>query len=167
MVSILKTDKIQASHGSTIEIPSGHVLNAPGHVIQVAMGTNNAETVFSSTSYAATDVFATITPKFSSSAMVIVTSINMDYEGTDRAMLAIHKDGTLLGDGTGTYDGHQYYNRVSNSRILTQQPVFVNDSLVGTTNAVTYKLYIKVSSGNVRMRNDLAQATITVMEIAQ
>jgi hypothetical protein len=34
MVSILKTDKIQASHGSTIEIPSGHVLQAPGHTLQ-------------------------------------------------------------------------------------------------------------------------------------
>ena len=34
MVSILKTDKIQASHGSTIEIPTGHTLHHPGSVIQ-------------------------------------------------------------------------------------------------------------------------------------
>ena len=48
MVSILKTDKIQASHGSTIEIPSGHVLQAPGHVLQTLTAAKTD--VFSTTS---------------------------------------------------------------------------------------------------------------------
>ena len=52
MVSILKTDKIQASHGSTIEIPSGQVLNAPGHVIQVVQTYDNTnEATFSATAF--------------------------------------------------------------------------------------------------------------------
>ena len=47
MVSILKTDKIQASHGNTIQIPTGHSVNAvdtagiyaPGQIIQIVRTT--------------------------------------------------------------------------------------------------------------------------------
>ena len=51
MVSILKTDKIQASHGSTIEIPSGHVLHAPGHTLQTLYLAMTTVTTTTSTSY--------------------------------------------------------------------------------------------------------------------
>ena len=34
-VNEVKTDTIQASTGSTVSIASGHVLYAPGHVVQM------------------------------------------------------------------------------------------------------------------------------------
>ena len=51
MVSILRTDKIQASHGSTIEIPTGHVLQAPGHVIQMKRVAVNTVTTTTSNTF--------------------------------------------------------------------------------------------------------------------
>ena len=72
MVSILKTDKIQASHGSTIEVSSGHVLQAPGHVLQVKAVNHKGQISTTSTSHTAiTDLAVTITPSSTSSIMLI------------------------------------------------------------------------------------------------
>ena len=71
MVSILKTDKIQASHGTTIEIPSGHVLQAPGHVLQTLVATKTD--TFSSTNQSFTDIpdmTITITPSSTTSKIL-------------------------------------------------------------------------------------------------
>ena len=72
MVSILKTDKIQASHGSTIEIPSGHNLHAPGHAIQTVQSKWYTVSTTTSTSYIAVDDSqVNITPKYANSQFLI------------------------------------------------------------------------------------------------
>ena len=71
MVSILRTDKIQASHGTTIEIPSGHVLRAPGHVLQTFVATKTD--TFGNTAQSYTDIpdmTITITPSSTTSKIL-------------------------------------------------------------------------------------------------
>jgi len=142
-------------------------VHIPGHVIQVVRGViPTASETISSTSYAASSLYVTITPKSSTSSILLMTSINFDSTGANGS-LAFHKDGVIITPGSTPYDGHAYYNRVSNSRILTQQPVMAYDSSVGTTSAVTYGLYARQHSGNFEIRHDLAVDCLVAMEIAQ
>ena len=83
MVSILKTDKIQASHGSTIEIPSDQELHAPGHVIQVVQGDANSTSVtVQTTTFTDANCTATITPKFSTSKILITCTQDVQVWNT-------------------------------------------------------------------------------------
>lgn len=151
------------------EKTSGNGVQIAGHVVQVVRGVipTSSET-FTSTSYTASSLYVTITPKFSTSNVFITASLNIDYNSGENASLAIHKNGSFLTpQGSSPYDGHSYYNRISNSRILTQQPIMAYDTSVGTTSAVTYKVYLKTHTGNVEIRHDLAVETIVAMEIAQ
>ena len=75
MVSILKTDKIQASHGSTIEIPSGHVLTQPGSVIQTLNTTTNTGITTTSGTLADVGLSVTITPKLATSKIMIFYTV--------------------------------------------------------------------------------------------
>ena len=71
MVSILKTDKIQASHGSTIEVPSGHTLVQPHMPLQIIQGNLNTAVSTTSTSFVDVRLSATITPKFATSKVLV------------------------------------------------------------------------------------------------
>jgi len=170
MASILNVDQINNAAGtSAITIDSsGNALMA-GHVVQVVSGViPTSSESFTSTSYTASSLYVTITPKFSTSKVFITASLNMDYHTGQNASLAIYKDGSFLTpQGTSPYDGHYYFNRLTNSRIITQQPIMAYDTSVGTTSAVTYKVYLKAHTGNVNIRHDLAVETIVAMEIAQ
>ena len=143
-------------------------VHIPGHVIQVVRGVipTTSETI-SSTSYAASSLYVAITPKSSTSGILLVTSVNIDYSPGANASLAIHKNGTIITAGSTPYDGHAYFNRISNSRVILQQSVMAYDSSVGTTSAVTYKLYGKQHTGNFEIRHDLAVECLVAMEIAQ
>ena len=142
-------------------------VHIPGHVIQIVRGVipTSSETI-SSTSYAASSLYVTITPKSSTSSVLLMASINFDSSSANGS-LAFHKNGVIITAGTGSYDGHTYFNRISNSRLILQQPVMAYDSSVGTTSSVTYNLYAKQHLGNFEIRHDLAVECIVAMEIAQ
>tara|TARA_Y100001958_G_C20999828_1_gene384059 strand:+ start:113 stop:604 length:492 start_codon:yes stop_codon:yes gene_type:complete len=66
-VSTLKTNTIQAATGINVSVASGHVLNAPGHVIAVHQFTASEQTVSSATNL----INATFTPKLSGSKFFV------------------------------------------------------------------------------------------------
>tara|TARA_B100000989_G_scaffold298204_1_gene286544 strand:- start:557 stop:1174 length:618 start_codon:yes stop_codon:yes gene_type:complete len=75
MVSILKTDKIQASHGSTIEVPSNNNFKVSGTCVQIAVKNiatkqiiNNAANATGVDTIIVSDAF---TPKFADSKIFI------------------------------------------------------------------------------------------------
>jgi len=75
MTSILKTDKIQASHGSTIEVPSGNNFKVSGTCVQIAVKNiatkqiiNNAANATGVDTVIVSDAF---TPKFADSKIFI------------------------------------------------------------------------------------------------
>ena len=70
-MSTLKTNTIQAATGSTVNVASGHVLQAPGHVLQVQSTTVNSMVSQSAggtgTFYDISGMSVAITPKSASS----------------------------------------------------------------------------------------------------
>jgi len=162
-MSILKVDTLQPATASGVHIA--------GHTLQTVYKTSpdNSLQAIDSASFVATNISVSITPKSSSSSMFITCSVNFDSETGTNFSAGIFKDGTIVTpkSPSGTYDAHIYFNRLSVGRLILQQPIHVIDATVGTTNAVTYKLYVKTHSGNINLRNDLTLPRIIVQEIAQ
>ena len=163
-MSILKVDTIN-------EKTTNNGVIIPGHTLQTVFNTSlpSAYESIDSSSFAATNVHVSITPKSSTSSMVVTCVVHVDVTGGTNCTLAIFKDGSIITpkSPSSTYDGHSYINRLSNSRILLMQSILATDSTVGTTNAVTYKLYVKTHTGNILLRHDLTTCRISVQEIAQ
>ena len=166
MVSILKTDKIQASHGSTIEVPSGHVLTAPGHIIQIIQEQTN--TVFTTTSdpYVDTGFSASITPKFSSSKIYVLAGLNL-YNNTANGVSSttLYRGGSRISDSA-TY-GHAY--GYSSGGAHVHHTTFTYLDSPSTTSSTEYKIYISCATngGTLKMCANNSSSTLTLMEIAQ
>tara|TARA_Y100000114_G_scaffold132025_1_gene130562 strand:- start:500 stop:988 length:489 start_codon:yes stop_codon:yes gene_type:complete len=162
MVSILKTDKIQASHGTNIEIPSGHVLQAPGHVIQVLSAGMNTSKSTTSTSFVTTTHSVTITPKHINSKIFLNVSGGAWYINGNSTWCTIYRDSTNLGDST--------YGLTQNSQVGYIPHSFSFVDSPATTSSTTYEVYFRVSnSANTTYYAypDYGTVTLTVMEIAQ
>jgi len=163
-MSILKVDTIN-------EKTTGNGVVIPGHVIQSVHNTSlpTAYESIDSASFVATNTHVSITPKLSTSTMLVTSVVHVDLTGGTNCTLAIFKDGSIITpkSPSGSYDGHSYINRLTNGRMLIMQSILATDSTVGTTSAVTYKLYIKTHTGNILLRHDLTTCRISVQEIAQ
>ena len=92
MAGTLSVQKIQGLASSatptTVEIASGHkisgvsgAISVPGSIVQVISGITTTYTNVASTTFADTTLTATITPKFSTSKILIIISQNV---GSDR-----------------------------------------------------------------------------------
>jgi len=158
------------SNANKVIVPAGQELIAPGHLLQSVHNTSlpTAYESIDSSSFAATNVHVSITPKLSTSTMVVTCVAHVDLTGGTNCTLAIFKDGSIITpkSPSASYDGHSYINRLTNGRILLMQSILATDSTVGTTSAVTYKLYVKTHSGNILLRHDLTTCRILVQEIA-
>ena len=143
-----------------------------GQVLQVAQGIVTTGFSSTSTSFVTTGVTATITPKFSTSKVLI--SYTFGGACTNSFQTQIYKGGSTLSGTTGTTGAN-----VSTSLFIPQNSGssgFYNvcsnylDS-PATTSATTYAIYIKTDGGtfyfNTRSGTDFSGiATITLMEIA-
>jgi len=182
MVSILKTDKIQASHGSTIEIPSGHTLHQPGMVLQTQVGQfqegigGHTRVETTSQSPTATNILVTITPKFSTSKLLV----NFNGQGAYNSATAGNAIELYLYRSVG---GAGFAAADLDSGKVTNYGAYCNDTTgilthlafswldnPATTSAVIYKIYIASANGAGLVKfgantNDLK--FLSVMEIAQ
>ena len=170
-VSTLKTNTIQAATGTTLNVASGHVLTQPGSIVQTVSGSTSTYTNIASTSFADTTLTATITPKFSTSKIMIIISQNL---GTDRdnnsvfGSLQLMRDSTVI--QTQTYIGAIEAGGSSAVKSIVSHAITHLDS-PSTTSATVYKTQAKVTttSNNAVMRCqwDNGVSHITLMEIAQ
>tara|TARA_X000001036_G_scaffold437904_1_gene484365 strand:- start:315 stop:848 length:534 start_codon:yes stop_codon:yes gene_type:complete len=177
MVSILKTDKIQASHGSTIEIPSGHNLHAPGHAIQTVQSKWYTVATTTSTSYVAVnDSQVNITPKYADSKFLLRYSLHQYTRNSSLHGLAPY----FYVPSTNTWsvlNSDSTYNEVvrvangnTNLVIWGMQHFEFLISVPGNgTEQVSFKIYHKTSdaSYNVRINDNGPGSSISVQEIAQ
>jgi hypothetical protein len=136
-----------------------------GHVIQVVEGTTTTQTQHNSTSYAATSITATITPKFSSSKILVSVTSNLETNtAAEFGFFSIHRGSTSIAESSAAQPSN-----TSNSPIF---PIAIQklDS-PSTTNAVTYTLYIKRTLAtivaNINSGGTNTLGVITLMEIAQ
>ena len=106
-MSTLKTNTIQAATGTTVNVASGHVLNAPGHILQVVTNTYATLTATTSSSYVDTGLAATITPSSSSSKIFVLAGCSM-WQNTAGGVssITLYRGGSRVSDSA-TY-GYAY-----------------------------------------------------------
>ena len=171
MVSILKTDKIQASHGSTIEIPSGNTLTAaagsivvPGQVLQCVQyyAANPGASSTTSTSYVATGIKKSITPNASGNLIIVQASITMMYAASS-GYAKLYMNGSVM-SGAGNYQmGYMNISHNNYAGMMTQAQHTTTD-----TSALEFEVYVRVgASGTFTYIHADASAALTVWEIAQ
>ena len=197
MVSILKTDKIQASHGSTIQIPTGHSVNAvdtagiyaPGQIIQIVRttpATTSSVTLSSSPPNMIEFSSAnrtTITPKFATSLLRLNFSALISGQNSSAIMSMKFYDQTnnsnvgfsTLGTGSSrTFCNASFRNKDhdANDRVHLNMTAY---QAASNTTARTYSVYGMIESGTMYMNMtttdnagcSYAPPVFTIEEIAQ
>jgi hypothetical protein len=134
-----------------------------GVVLQVVSSnytSSNAST--SSTSFVSTTFSASITPKFSTSKILIIYTgaIYLQNSTGQQAYQTIYRNSTNLGNTNG-------FVEITGANFWYPSAINYLDS-PATTSSTTYTLYHKVANGGVSaiFGGDSIQATITLMEIA-
>ena len=190
MVGTIKVGKLQAADGTsnTISIESGHKLSGaagslsiPGSVVQVVQSDTGDQTT-TSTSYADTGLTATITPKFSTSKILVSVKGIGSASSADSMQVLFRlvrnqpsSDTIVDGQGTLPYNSSQYgkgFAVVEGQR--ERYPVMCEllDS-PSTTSAITYKMVWLTTAGSGYLGrwgtdgNWNVRTTLTLMEIAQ
>jgi hypothetical protein len=144
--------------------------NSGGKVLQVVQGSTGIETSNSTTTFADTNLSATITPLFSSSKILIFVNHPECYKSpasTENSMkLNICRNGSQV-----VAFNHSLGYQASASRLAFSTSYTYLDS-PATTSATTYKTqFAQGEAGNaaveVQWYGASAPSTITLMEIAQ
>ena len=188
-MSTLTVQNIQgsSSSGNTINVASGHVLNAPGHVLQVKSAAFTDVLAISSadTRTDITNLSLSITPSSTSSKILVNTHIS--YSGSSNNLYGsgyLMRDSTDIGVNT-TATGAQF--NISFGLELTGQAnetyKLRNSSMTfldspSSTSALTYKVQARVDANGTMYINRTGHnsnadygsrgiSTLTVMEIAQ
>ena len=176
MTGQINVNKIAARTGTAITIESGHVLQAPGHVLQVQQGLYTSNTSFTNTSMAASDLTVNITPTSTSSKIFLVSSCQMGYPTQNAGVtMTFLRGSTNLASTTRPGFAHIGDSTSGDQRTYQMLTITMNflDS-PSTTSQITYSVGFQLDTGTGyfnRNRNGDAGArgtsVITAMEIAQ
>ena len=182
-MSTLRVDNLNAKTASTITVPTGTTLTAPGHVIQVVQTVYNTTGSLSGTSADTfrnfTGLDTTITPKASGSKFLIMYNIKVGiYRYSRRVVLKINGSyyNTVSTDGYRASSGSMYLNNGANESDAsiwehTGEYLFSNSGL--TNVSVSFEVYGQDASTIYINRgynyDDTSRgrptSTLTVMEI--
>ena len=155
--------------GSISGVSSNGGLSAPqtGSVIQVVTINNSTLYTTTSTSFIASGMSASITPKFSTSKILVLATI-----AVSQATSSVSAGGAIaLYRATTALQSPQTYQNFSGSSLLATSPRWVVplnylDS-PATTSSTTYNIYFASYQGTQSLSlNETIPATITLMEIA-
>jgi hypothetical protein len=151
----------------TQTIPSGTL--PTGSVLQVIQATDSTSRSTSSSSWvtASNTLTVTITPKFSTSKILILSSMAVNQTASNGdGYFTIFKNGsTNLGNSTSGFFA-LYTNATYTNPFRGSGSVSYLDS-PATTSATTYQLYMQTNGvGSAGLNNESSVSTITVMEIA-
>ena len=134
-------------NNNTITVPSGHKIYEPGSVVQVVVATSGFtnQTINSSTPVALSGLSATITPKFSTSRILIegvvsaswtyVSSIHIFKNGVD--LISNHGGNNQSGGATALWTSYFAFTTDTTPSRVSPFPVLYWDS-PGSTSPVTY-----------------------------
>lgn len=148
------------NNNSLHAITDGSALkNVTGTVLQVVEGTFSTQTDIAGTSYADTGLSASITPKSSSSKVLVVTNVHCFINGTGFIGINIVRGSTQIAEGSRVLGFDDNAGTVASLTKLDAP---------NTTNATTYKVQVKkeASTGTLRTNQHQGGSRITLIEIA-
>ena len=159
---------------ATSAIVSGYVpyANLPaGSVLQVVNATYTGDTTSSSGSYAQSGLYGTITPKYSTSKILVIASSSSTWVQSSGSGILIRLYRGTSGAGSGSSIGaNSYYFQINASSSYTPSIISLLDS-PASTSALTYTVMMAVNgSGSVGFCSGFGAgnnlANITLLEIA-
>jgi len=180
-MSTLFVNNLNTASGTTITIPTGKSLvgtdtasiYAPGTVVQMVSlsDTTLARAASTSTSFVASNITNTITPKFSNSKIIarVATTINNNTNSSEFIAITMYRKigtGSFTNIRSSDWGISQAYS--AQSRIQVPCIAEVVDA-PSTTSAVTYTLYYRSQNGtSVEVPATTTEhCEFTLMEIAQ
>ena len=129
-----------------IQAPSGYDLDMPaGAVIQVVHATTHSDTSTSSSSYVATTLAATITPKFASSKILITYSGSFYSYSNVQVSSTVYRGSTDIADYGSTLGVMRSWQESSRGFFPHQGQLLDSPN---TTSATTYTVYMKKNTGS-------------------
>jgi hypothetical protein len=160
-MSTLKVD-------SVVEKTSGNGVHIPGHVLQVVQSTwGQAGSNITSSSFTATGHTVAITPKFSTSKVLLYVLGGGQYlpQGNTMGSVTIYRGSTNIGSGTRGLQS--FYTVGTTGFTITPHGMMVLDS-PSTTSTTTYQTYAKTDGGTYQYNGgDRGNINFVAMEIAQ
>jgi hypothetical protein len=165
-VSIQATSATNATNISAGTLPFARL--PTGSVLQVKQSILTGIFSTSSTSYVNTGLTASITPKFSTSKILVLCTMSqclmdnnlVSFNGT------LYRGGTNLSPNAAVTKGFSEINSVASGPFLANQTMIYLDS-PSTASNTTYSAYIGVgSSGSITINQDGGTSTIILMEVA-
>ncbi len=159
MTSKLFVNSLEPMQGNTISVAgSDTVLHAPGHVIQVVSATKTDTQAFGpavNVWYDITGLAATITPKFSSSKILVDVSISFSGEANSYIAFRMFRGTTEIlyntESGTGiNCAGGRTINNSGNMNYSVHKEIITGFDSPNTTSAVTYKPQISPMRTNTK-----------------
>lgn len=161
MASTINVDNIaEATSGSGVQIP--------GHVIQCVRTYVASSSVIetTSTSWTASGITASITPKASGNLILIDCTLGMMDAITDNIWTKMYQ--LIAGGSYAVMTGAADYQFGFQSSARWTPGVFGGSYTATSTSQLTYQPYFKsASGGNVRLVHDSSSYSLTLTEIAQ
>ena len=158
---------VTAGTGISVSASTGGVTitNTAGSVLQVVQTTlTGATTLANPTSFTATSLTASITPKFSTSKILITMSYSMYNGSTGNACNAtIYKNGTTNISPNSSQGFMVSY--IASGNVKCPFTISYLDS-PATTSSTSYTCYVKTSAGNMDFGDGQGCGTVILTEIA-
>ena len=149
-----------------VTFPDGTIQNTAGAVLQVVQGTASAQDTTTGNSFVVSSLSASITPKFSTSKILIQVSSVATNTGNGQGNFTIYRGATNLGGGGAGQASFQQFYSSSGYQFGPLTMVYLDSP--ATTSATTYAVYFKTQSGSTTtvFGSTNITETITLMEIA-
>ena len=166
----LAAPSVAGTNTITLPASTGTVLTTgspqSGGVIQAVTYSKINSSSTTSTSYVATNLTLSITPKFSTSKILILFSFTWANAGTaNSSYCTIYRNSTELSAGLSGSGFGQTYNQAGNPTYFPTGISYVDSP--ATTSSTTYTLYIKANAGQtIYIGDNNTIQSITLMEIA-
>ena len=161
-MSTLFVNKIQ-------EETPGNGVAIPGHVVQVLSTSLGADTSYSSSNLAKTNIMTlNITPKFSTSKVLVLCNFGLYINSgaaESRGNLGIERDSTVI-RGRDSASGSGFF-RDSSGHFKSYMTGFNFLDSPATTSAITYKAFVRGDTFTAGGHFEAAHTNISLMEIAQ
>lgn len=160
------------ANANTILVPSGQTVKSAGTIIQTVRSEYRTYTTLASSSFTATGLTGTITPKFSNSKILITLLINGLFKTNNAQYIALslYKASSSIA----VLDTSVGYNTAGDEiNYGIHSNCYQHEDSPSTTSATTYTLYWRSSDAgtiginNYNVSNGDSLSTITLQEIAQ